>query len=249
MPSTKKRGKSSSYLSHDFIIANHGDIVSVIAMVFVGGMLFPGSSRAAALFVTMQHNASNEREADSISDIVYTNGRYDILAVFFYTLVCIIIHAVIQEYILDKMSKRLHLPRFNQSKFNESGQLLFFYVVSSYWAIYALINERFLTSLDGLWTAYPHTVMPFWIKVFFIVQISYWLHNFPELYFQKIKKSEIPNRIFYSTLFLIGVAAGYFMNFSKLTIIILIFHYVNDSFFHFARLMKFYAFTTAVKLG
>ncbi|VDD76914.1 unnamed protein product [Mesocestoides corti] len=204
MPSTKKRGKSSSYLSHDFIIANHGDIVSVIAMVFVGGMLFPVSLLADY----------------SISDIVYTNGRYDILAVFFYTLVCIIIHAVIQEYILDKMSKRLHLPRFNQSKFNESGQLLFFYVVSSYWAIYALINERFLTSLDGLWTAYPHTVMPFWIKVFFIVQLI---------------AIPLDKLLLYS--------------FSKLTIIILIFHYVNDSFFHFARLMKFYAFTTAVKLG
>ena len=58
-----------------------------------------------------------------------------------------------------------------QSKFNESGQLLFFYIFSVYWAVYALINENFLTSLDGLWSAYPHSVMPFWIKVFFIVQV------------------------------------------------------------------------------
>ena len=61
----------------------------------------------------MQHNASNEsklldivftrkiEEVDSISDVLYTNGRYDLLAVVFYTLICIIIHAVIQEYVLD----------------------------------------------------------------------------------------------------------------------------------------------------
>lgn len=62
-----------------------------------------------------------------------------------------------------------------QSKFNESGQLLIFYVFSVYWAVYALMNERFLTSLDGLWSGYPHAVMPFWIKVFFIVQVFYYL--------------------------------------------------------------------------
>ncbi|VDK32531.1 unnamed protein product [Taenia asiatica] len=248
MPVPKKKSKNTSYFSHDFIIANHGDIVSVIAMIFIGGMLFPGPSRAASLFIAMQHNASNEK-VDSMSDVVYTMGRYDLLAVFFYTLICIIVHAVIQEYILDKMSKRLHLPRFMQSKFNESGQLLFFYVFSVYWAVYALINERFLTSLDGLWSGYPHAVMPFWIKVFFIVQISYWAHNFPELYFQKIKKNEMPNRIFYSSLFLIGVSAGYFMNFTKLAIILIILHYVTDSFFHFSRLMKFYGYVAAVNLG
>lgn len=36
-----------------------------------------------------------------MSDVVYTTGRYDLLAVSFYTLICIIVHAVIQEYILD----------------------------------------------------------------------------------------------------------------------------------------------------
>ncbi|CDS42288.1 translocation associated membrane protein [Echinococcus multilocularis] len=248
MPVPKKKSRNTSYFSHDFIIANHGDIVSVIAMIFIGGMLFPGPSRAASLFVAMQHNASNER-VDSMSDVLYTTGRYDLLAVFFYTLICIIVHAVIQEYILDKMSKKLHLPRFMQSKFNESGQLLFFYVFSVYWAVYALINERFLTSLDGLWSGYPHAVMPFWIKVFFIVQISYWVHNFPELYFQKVKKSEMTNRVFYSSLFLIGVSAGYFMNFSKLAMILVILHYVTDSFFHFSRLMKLYGHVAAVNFG
>ncbi|VDL59763.1 unnamed protein product [Hymenolepis diminuta] len=243
----KKKSKNPSYFSNEFIIANHGDIVSVIAMVFIGGMLFQGPAKVASLFVSMQHNASSDKEVESISDVQYTVGRYDILAFFFYTLICIIIHAIIQEYLLDKLSKKLHLPRFMQSKFNESGQLLFFYVFSVYWAVYAIINERFLASLSDLWTGYPHSILPFWIKVFFVFQISYWIHNFPELYFQKVKKSEIPSRIYYSSLFLIGLIAGYFMNFSKLTMIMLVLHYTTDFFFHFARLMKFYGYTAVVQ--
>ncbi|VDN96030.1 unnamed protein product [Rodentolepis nana] len=234
---SNKKNKNPSYFSHEFIIANHGDIVSVVAMVFIGSIyilyfrLPPYSCQCNTI----------------ISDIQYTVGRYDVLAFFFYTLICIIIHAVIQEYILDKLSKRLHLPRFMQSKFNHSGQLLFFYVFSVYWAVYAIINERYLASLSDLWSGYPHSILPFWIKAFFIFQISYWIHNFPELYFQKVKKSEIPSRIFYSSLFLIGLIAGYFMNFSKLTMIMVVLHYTTDIFFHFALLMKFYGYTAIVQ--
>ncbi|KAL7063821.1 hypothetical protein AAHC03_04601 [Spirometra sp. Aus1] len=139
----RKKSKNSSYFSHDFIIENHGDIVSVVAMVFIVGMLFKGTAPVASLFISMQHNESVEKTSGP-PDLLYTTGRYDFCAIFFYSTVAIILHAVAQEYMLD---------------------------------------------------------------------ISYWLHNYPELYFQKAKKSEIPNRVFYSTLYLIGVTAAYFMNY------------------------------------
>ena len=31
----------------------------------------------------------------------------------------------------------------------------------------------------------------FWVKFYFIIQLAYWLHSYPELYFQKIKKVAI----------------------------------------------------------
>nr|VZI20869.1 unnamed protein product [Spirometra erinaceieuropaei] len=175
----RKKSKNSSYFSHDFIIENHGDIVSVVAMVFIVGMLFKGTAPVASLFISMQHNESVEKTSGP-PDLLYTTGRYDFCAIFFYSTVAIILHAVAQEYMLD---------------------------------------------------------------------ISYWLHNYPELYFQKAKKSEIPNRVFYSTLYLIGVTAAYFMNFTKLGIVLLIIHYTTDAFYHFARMMKFYGWPLGAKLG
>lgn len=171
------------------------------------------------------------------------------------------------------MSKRLHLPRFGQSTFNESGQLLFFYVLSSYWAIYALINERFLTSLDGLWTGYPHTTMPFWIKVFLIVQVCLifaWLHlvldqllapQFSRTLLPKSQKEpDFQPRLLLLTVFhrclwglfhevRLRVSHIFRSSFSKLTLILLILHYVTDSFFHFARIMKFYSYNSIATLG
>ena len=48
-------------------------------------------------------------------------------------------------------------------------------------------------------------------KFFFIVQLAYWLHCYPELYFQKTKREEMPARVTYATLGLIYVLGAYLL--------------------------------------
>ena len=57
------------------------------------------------------------------------------------------------------------------TKFNESGQLLAFYLVSLVWAGDIVLRENLL-SIRSLWEGYPHTNMTFMFKFFFIVQVS-----------------------------------------------------------------------------
>ena len=51
------------------------------------------------MFIVAQHNVTQTEEYPA--EMFYTNGLRDLAAVFFYFLICIVIHAVIQEYILD----------------------------------------------------------------------------------------------------------------------------------------------------
>merc|ERR1719244_96358 len=73
---------------------------------------------------------------------LYTNGLQDIATVFFYTLILIVIHAVIQEYLLDKVTKKLHLSKSKLSKFNWSGQIGIYALVSAGWAMYNLVHDE-----------------------------------------------------------------------------------------------------------
>ena len=66
--------------------------------------------------------------------LAYTQGPKDIPAIFFYFLISVVMHAIIQEYLLDKVNKKLHLSKIKHAKFNESGQLLAFYITSIVWA-------------------------------------------------------------------------------------------------------------------
>lgn len=238
----KSSTKNPPIFSHEFVIQNHADIVSCVAMLFVIGLMIQVTSPIAYMFIAVQHNvtpdsSATESAADSLTQ--YTYGVKDFCAVFFYFLICIVMHAIIQEYFLDKISRKLHLSKVKHSKFNESGQLLVFYITSVLWGGDVIFKENFLMNISSLWEGYPHTNMVFMFKFFFIIQIAYWLHCYPELYFQKIKKEEMPSRIRYATVGLIYVAAAYLLNFNRVGICLLILHYLSEALYHVARIIDF----------
>ncbi|BFZ11222.1 hypothetical protein BsWGS_14260 [Bradybaena similaris] len=237
-PKRPKSSKSPAIFSNEFIIQNHSDIVSCVAMVFVVGLMFQATSRVAGLFVTLQYNQTVNDSAN-VEHIVYSTGSRDLFTVFFYFLICIVIHAVIQEYGLDKLNRKMHLSKIKHSKFNESGQLLVFSLASAIWGANIFVRENFVTSVNQLWEGYPHANLSFSVKFFFIAQLAYWLHNYPELYLQKVRKEEIFGRLQYTTLYLIIISAAYFLNFSRVALCMLVLHYVAESFYHLALLCHF----------
>ncbi|XP_043566641.1 translocating chain-associated membrane protein 1-like 1 isoform X2 [Chiloscyllium plagiosum] len=156
----RKKSKNPAVLSHEFVIQNHADIVSCVAMVILLGLMFEITAKFAIMFITVQYNVTYtnvDEEIDSIS--FYEYGFKDLATIFFYMLIAIILHAVIQEYILDKINRRLHLSKTKHSKFNESGQLAFFYLFSFIWGASILTGEKFTTDPTLLWEGYPHTHM------------------------------------------------------------------------------------------
>jgi len=239
MKPRKSSTKNPPILSHEFVIQNHADIVSCVAMLFVVGLMFQTTQPMASIFIAMHHNATPVEELTYGQEMRYTTGLKDICAVFFYTLIGIVIHAVIQEYILDKIKTKLHLSKVKQSKFNESGQLLIFYAAAVMWGADVILREGLFFNISAIWRDYPNVAMTFMFKFFFIVQIAYWLHSYPELYFQKVKREDMPARVTYATIYLVTVAAAYVMNFTRLALCLLVLHYVSETVFHVARLIHF----------
>jgi len=237
----KKKTKTPNFFTHEFVIQNHADIVACVAMVFVVGLMFQISSPLASVFIVMHHNvtAPVEVQPGVLQDLTfYTAGLKDIPAVFFYLLISVVMHAIIQEYLLDKVNKKLHMSKVKFGKFNESGQLLAFYLVSLVWGGDLLIRENIL-NVASLWEGYPHNNMTFLFKFFFIIQISYWLHIFPELYFQKVKKEEMPAKIQYAILYLTFIVASYVFRFTRLSLVLLVIHYLAEVVFHLCRLLSY----------
>ncbi|XP_059165866.1 translocating chain-associated membrane protein 1-like 1 isoform X2 [Physella acuta] len=237
-PRRSKSSKNPPIFSHEFFIQNHADIVSCIAMVFIIGLMFQATSPVASLFITLQHNLTLNDSAN-VEHTVYTTGSRDLFTVFFYFLICVVVHAVLQEYVLDKLNRKMHLSKIKHSKFNESGQLLIFFLVSAAWGADILFRENYVTGVNQLWEGYPHTQLPFIVKFFFIIQLAYWVHNYPELYFQKIRKEEMPGRLQYTSIYLVFIGAAYFLNFNRVALCALVLHYAVESLYHMALLCHF----------
>jgi len=244
----RKSTKNPPIMSHEFVIQNHADIVACVAMVFVVGLMFQVSSPMASLFIALHHNVSVPVEVNgqNVDLTYYTAGIKDISATFFYLLIAVVMHAIIQEYFLDKVNKKLHLSKVKHAKFNESGQLLSFYIISLIWGVDIMMREN-LYNVANLWDGYPHAAMTFLFKFFFIIQISYWLHIFPELYFQKTKKEDMPPKIQYATLYLAFIISAYVLRFTRVTIVLLMLHYTAEAVYHASRILSYADRTTISK--
>uniref|UniRef100_H3BCR8 Translocating chain-associated membrane protein n=1 Tax=Latimeria chalumnae TaxID=7897 RepID=H3BCR8_LATCH len=236
----KKTNKNPPVFSHEFVIQNHADIVSCVAMVFLLGLMFEITAKVAVLFVTVQYNftlPATDEQAEPVS--FYHSGFKDLATIFFYMLVAIIVHAIIQEYVLDKINRRMHFSKTKHSKFNESGQLSAFYLFFCTWGTSLLVSENYASYPVTLWEGYPHTLMPFQLKFFYVCQLAYWFHALPELYFQKTKKEDIPRQLVYISLYLFHIAGAYLLNLNRLGLVLLVLHYYVELIFHVSRLFYF----------
>jgi translocating chain-associated membrane protein 1 len=235
------------YLSHEFIIQNHGDIATCACMVFIVGLMFQISTPLASTFIVPKHNLTEMNSTSPATAVEYSNGSKDFCLLLFYTIVAVIFHAIIQEYVLDKLMKRIRLSKTKANKFNESGQLLAFYLCSIITSFYIFRDNSYFQSLSFFWVGYPHSSLTFLTKMFFIMQISYWLHSYPELYFQKVKKEDRQSKINFATLNLFICAAVYYLNFTRIGLTLLIIDYSVNTLFHFSRILYFFSQTKVSK--
>uniref|UniRef100_A0A8C0P484 Translocation associated membrane protein 2 n=1 Tax=Canis lupus familiaris TaxID=9615 RepID=A0A8C0P484_CANLF len=233
----RRRTKSYPLFSQEFVIHNHADIGFCVVLCVLIGLMFEVTAKTAFLFILPQYNISVPT-ADG-ETVHYHYGPKDLVTILFYVFITIILHAVVQEYILDKISKRLHLSKVKHSKFNESGQLVIFHLSSVIWCFYVVVTEGYLTNPRSLWEDYPHVYLPFQVKFFYLCQLAYWLHALPELYFQKVRKEEIPRQLQYICLYLVHIAGAYLLNLSRLGLILLLLQYSTEFLFHMARLFYF----------
>uniref|UniRef100_A0A665X326 Translocating chain-associated membrane protein n=1 Tax=Echeneis naucrates TaxID=173247 RepID=A0A665X326_ECHNA len=233
----RRRNKSYPFFSQEFLIQNHADIVFSFVIFILIGLMFEATAKTAILFIQPQYNVTTLSPEGEVT--LYHYGWKDCATILFYFFIAIILHAVVQEYLLDKVNRRLHLSKSKNTKFNESGQLCVFHLVSSVWSFYIVLTEGYLLHPSSLWENYPHAHLRFQVKFFYLTQLAYWLHALPELYFQKVRKEEISRQLQYICLYLLHVSAAYLLNLSRVGLVLLFLQYVSELGFHIARLFYF----------
>lgn len=105
----------------------------------------------------------------------------------------------------------MHLSKYKLSLFNESGQLVVFYVASFLCGVDIALREGYFSQFSLLWDEFPNHPMSFLHKLYFIIQLSYYLHMLPELYFQKIKKEDQQPKIIHAVSGFSIIAVAYFL--------------------------------------
>lgn len=69
--------------------------------------------------------------------------------------------------------------------------------------------------------------------------MSYWLHAFPELYFQKVKKEDMPSKIIFASINFLITALIYTLNLSRIGLTLIFIDHAISALFHASRILYF----------
>ncbi|CBY18600.1 unnamed protein product [Oikopleura dioica] len=213
----------------EWFIENHGDIAACIVVFFILGLMFQFTKNFANVFIALQYpvEPAEGQDSESSSHLI---GPRDFITFFFYTICLIVWHAALQEYVFDKGVRKLNLSKTRTSKFSEHGQLLVWFLISSCWGIYLAAELEFLKKPANLYIDWPHNKLPWEVKLFYVFQLSFWLHQYPELYLQKIRsQNEIYSRSIYSLAYLVLIGATYSLGFWKSGLVFITLHYCGET--------------------
>ena len=214
--------------------------------------MFAPTNRIASLFVSPQYveNATDITvDAEllkidpklGVRSYVYGKGWRDMYTIFFYTCVCTVLHAVVQEYVWERVSRKFRLSNTCSAKFYETGILAVFYLMSAVWGVMIVIEENIASNPSVLWVGYydKHVHMPFITKFYFLIQLSYWMHCYPELYFLKVPITFIPSRLKLYTIALVFTAISYYLSLQRFAVCLLTLEAVSEVVANLAKLSHY----------
>eukprot|EP00064_Thunnus_orientalis_P012743 superscaffoldBa00001992_g12778 len=208
----RRRNKSYPFFSQEFLIQNHADIVFSLVIFILIGLMFEATAKTAILFIQPQYNVTTQSQEGEVT--WYHYGWKDCATILFYFFIAIILHAVVQEYLLDVSTHSLK-------------------DISCIPADFGRTIPMYTSGMTDVYLAL------FQVKFFYLTQLAYWLHALPELYFQKVRKEEISRQLQYICLYLLHISAAYLLNLSRVGLVLLFLQYVSELGFHIARLFYF----------
>uniref|UniRef100_A0A914Q4W7 TRAM1-like protein domain-containing protein n=1 Tax=Panagrolaimus davidi TaxID=227884 RepID=A0A914Q4W7_9BILA len=226
-----KKGKAPVE-SPKFFVYNHGYINLAVVLVILTLFIIPPTRHFVHKLVIPQYRETIVFPGENHDHKLYRNGIDDLSTIFFYTLIWYVIHYTVQDKVVAPIQNRLKISEERQAKFTESFLLYLFGLYSIFHEIYIFCKIGVFDDLSLLYKGYPdtHRYLPLTVKMFFILQIAYWLHKIPELIFQNLTKEERISRASY-TFYRLGMAL-YFIEL------------ISQLMFHKSRLMYYAGYKT-----
>lgn len=108
------------------------------------------------------------------------------------------------------------------------------------WGLEIILREGYFGKISLLWEEFPSHPMGFLHKLYFIIQLAYYYHMLPELYFQRIKKEEQQSYIIHSIGGMAIVGSAYLFHFQRLALVLLTLHYASEFVSHTFQLVQIF---------
>ncbi|WFD33138.1 sphingosine N-acyltransferase [Malassezia sp. CBS 17886] len=172
----------------------------------------------------------------------YSKGVKDIPFIFFYILVFSFLRQVITQQVFKPLGARWGLrSEAKQTRFAEQGYALFYWGLAGTFGVYVMtFQDSWWYNLDHLWYQYPHWQMRPEVKLYYLLQFSYWLQQALVMFF----RLERPRKDYYElvahhivTLWLVGWS--YFINLTMIGTTVFVCMDIPDIFLALSKMLNY----------
>ncbi|KAK9471747.1 TLC domain-containing protein [Dipodascopsis tothii] len=180
---------------------------------------------------------------------LYGNGKDDSYFVFTWVVLFTLLRAVSLDYIYVPLARRANIrSRKDLDRFSEQAWLLQYYAFTFPLGIYLMYNSPYWLNLAHLWTGWPHRELRGLFKLYYLVQLAFWIQQIYVLHVEKRRKDH--NQMFtHHILTSLLLSASYNHYFTRIGHVTLCLMDVTDVIMPIAKMLKYLGYETLCNLA
>lgn len=220
--------------NYNFLIKNI--IIIILTSFSIFFLLNPENrfKKIVSKFILLSYKNNDSKQ--------YGKGLYDFCFVLFYSLVFILIREFFMSLVLELIVKKINFKKKNKNKrFKEQLYQLIYYCISGSFGLMIMYNlPLWYFNTKHFYLEYPHKTHNFYFKLYYLGQISFWVHQFIILVFGLEKpRKDFNELVVHHIITLILVFCSYKFHFTWIGLPVYITMDISDFFLSLSKLLNY----------
>lgn len=183
---------------------------------------------------------SIQYQQDGLAEI----GLRDAWFVLFSILCLTFLRLLMIDHILKFIAFKFHLHTSKAvTRFVEQSWSIFYYTTSFTTGFYLLSKSDYWMSTENLWRGWPHYQIPICVKMFYLMNLSSWIHQIYTLHVEERRKDHY-QMFTHHIITCLLVVGSYYYYYTRVGHVIMILMDFVDIFLSLAKVFKYFDLRT-----
>ncbi|KAG1052142.1 hypothetical protein G6F43_005698 [Rhizopus delemar] len=207
----------------------------------------PTKVTEAKRFIEKRKKSFGERVLQAELGTQYGKGWDDVYYTLFWTVTFTFLRASAMKFVFEPLGQWWGMGRLKRQRYGEQGWMLASYLVFWPMGIWIMYQGPHWMNTAHYWIDYPHLLMTKQMKMYYLMQLAFWIHQVYTIHVEKKRKDHVA-MVTHHMITIALIVSSYLSNFTLIGNAVLCCMDLCDIFLSLAKLLKYMGYTTICDL-